>query len=283
MGQQPCRILVGTSGYSYTEWTEAGFYPPGTRSTGMLAHYARRFSVTELNYTWYQMPKAETVARQCAAAPESFLFAVKLTRSLTHDVDPDNWRLDALRYRDGISPLMQAERLAAVLVQLAPGFDRSRSNRLYLALLLDELHGLPLAIEFRHRSWLSDRVFAELERRRVTLVSVDEPALANLLPPTDIVTNPDLFYVRLHGRNHKGWGSGNMQQQFDYDYSQEELTEWADEKVEKMAQRAKRGVIFFNNHVRAQAPRNAGTMIRLLRQRGLSVVGSGGEGEGEHA
>ena len=27
-----CRLLVGTSGYSYTEWIEAGFYPPGETS-----------------------------------------------------------------------------------------------------------------------------------------------------------------------------------------------------------------------------------------------------------
>ena len=36
----PCRLWVGTSGYSYAEWTDAGFYPPGTKSGAMLAAYA---------------------------------------------------------------------------------------------------------------------------------------------------------------------------------------------------------------------------------------------------
>ena len=46
-----CRLRVGTSGYSYTEWINAGFYPPGTRSGQMLPLYAQTFPVTELNFT----------------------------------------------------------------------------------------------------------------------------------------------------------------------------------------------------------------------------------------
>ena len=46
-------IRVGTSGYSYAEWSDGGFYPPGTRAGGMLPFYAGMFPVTELNYIWY--------------------------------------------------------------------------------------------------------------------------------------------------------------------------------------------------------------------------------------
>jgi uncharacterized protein YecE (DUF72 family) len=138
--------------------------------------------------------------------------------------------------------------------------------------LLDKLHGLPLAIEFRHHSWASDREFSELERRQVTLVGVDVPDLPNLFPVLDVVTNPDLFYVRFHGRNAKGWRSGNMQLQFDYSYSDDELHSWIENKIEPMISRARKGVIFFNNHVRAQAPENARRMADLLRERGLMVV-----------
>ena len=146
---------------------------------------------------------------------------------------------------------------------------RAPQNRRYLAALLDELDGLPLAVEFRHASWATDRVFVELERRRTTLVAVDEPELPGLFPRLDIVTNPELFYIRFHGRNAKGWRSGNMQKQFDYDYADYELGEWTDTRIAKMAQQAGSGVIFFNNHVRAQAPRNAVRLINLLIQRGL--------------
>jgi uncharacterized protein YecE (DUF72 family) len=39
-----------------------------------------------------------------------------------------------------------------------------------------------------------------------------------------------------------------------------------------MSSRARKGVIFFNNHVRAQAPENAQRMATLLKERGLMVI-----------
>jgi uncharacterized protein YecE (DUF72 family) len=267
-----CRLWVGTSGYSYTEWTDAGFYPPGTKSGAMLPLYAQHFPITELNFTWYQMPRAQALERMHRQASPGFRFAAKLTRTLTHEIDAGQWRGQAAQYRDGIAPLLQARKLAAVLLQFPPSFVRAPRNRQYLAALLDELDGLPLAVEFRHASWATDRVFAELERRRTTLVAVDEPDLPGLFPRLDIVTNPGLLYIRFHGRNAKGWRSGNMQKQFDYDYGDDELCEWADARIAKMAQHASSGIIFFNNHVRAQAPRNAVRLINLLMERGLMEI-----------
>jgi uncharacterized protein YecE (DUF72 family) len=264
-----CRLWVGTSGYSYSEWVDAGFYPSGTKSGNMLPFYAQNFPITELNFTWYQMPKAQALERMHRQAPADFRFAAKLTRTLTHEIDPGQWRGQAAQYRDGIAPLIQARKLAAILLQFPPSFVRAPQNRRYLAALLDELDGLPLAVEFRHASWATDRVFAEFERRRTTLVAVDEPDLPGLFPRLDIVTNPGLFYIRFHGRNAKGWRSGNMQKQFDYDYGDDELRQWADIHVVKMARHANNGIIFFNNHVRAQAPRNAVKFINLLIDRGI--------------
>lgn len=265
-----CRLFVGTSGYSYNEWIEAGFYPPETKSSRMLPLYARHFAVTELNYTWYQMPRAEAIERQRCLAPPDFLFAAKLTRTLTHEVDPEGWTPQVRAYRDGVAPLAQSGQLAAVLLQLPPGFARTPGNRSYLAALLDKLNGLPLAVEFRHRSWANDRVFAELQSRQVTLVSVDAPSLPGLFPALDVVTNPELFYTRLHGRNAKGWRSGKMHLQFDYDYTDEELRRWIEEKIAPMCRQTNRGILFFNNHVRAQAPRNAHRLTELLQEYGLA-------------
>ena len=264
-----CQLWVGTSGYSYAEWSDAGFYPPGAKSGNMLPFYARNFPITELNFTWYQMPKAYALERMHRQAPADFRFAAKLTRTLTHEVDPGQWRGQAAQYRDGIAPLIQARKLAAILLQFPPSFVRAPQNRRYLAALLDELDGLPLAVEFRHASWASNRVFDELECRRITLVTVDEPDLPGLFPRLDIVTNPGLFYIRFHGRNAKGWRSGNMQKQFDYDYGDDELQRWADIHIAKMARHADSGIIFFNNHVRAQAPRNALRLVSLLIERGI--------------
>ncbi|MFW6374446.1 MAG: DUF72 domain-containing protein, partial [Thermodesulfobacteriota bacterium] len=127
----------------------------------------------------------------------------------------------------------------------------------------------PLAVEFRHPSWAVDRVFEELSRRRITLVGVDAPSLDRSFPPLDVVTNPDFFYIRFHGRNGAGWRTGHMQKQFDHDYTEAELHEWISPRIAPMARRAEAGLLFFNNHVRAQAPRNAQMLIRLLAETGL--------------
>ena len=230
----------------------------------MLPVYAQTFSITELNYTWYQMPKADAIERMRQQVSDRFWFAAKLNRSLTHEIDPDGWRGHVRQYRDGVAPLIEAGQLAAILLQLPPSFHRIPRNRRYLAELLDELHGLPIAVEFRHASWATDRVFVELERRKTALVAVDAPDLPALFPKLDVVTNPDFFYIRFHGRNDRGWRSGNMQKQFDYDYNEGELREWTDGTIEKMAKQARNGFIFFNNHVRAQAPRNAKKLINQL-------------------
>jgi uncharacterized protein YecE (DUF72 family) len=256
-----CPVYVGTCGYSYTEWVDSGFYPEGTKSAEMLGLYGRCFSVVELNYTWYQMARADALTRMLEKAPAHLLFAAKLTRTMTHE-RAENWREQLHLYRQGIAPLKK--RLIAILIQLPPDFDRSIANRNYLAALLDGLHDLPVAVEFRHGSWANDPVFAELERRRVTLVAVDEPSLPGLFPSLDIVTNPALFYVRFHGRNKEGWRSGNMQKKFNYDYSDQELRAWCDSYLPGLAARADRGMLFFNNHVRAQAPKNGKKLAAIL-------------------
>ncbi len=264
MTDNTTQIRIGTSGYSYAEWVDSGFYPDGTHSSNMLNHYTKIFHTTELNYTWYQMPKAAAVERMCAKVPDHFKFAAKLTRTMTHEIKPNQWQKEVLLYRQGIEPLILSKKLLCILIQLPPYFKRTQNLRNYLAALLDELAGLPLAVEFRHDSWANEKVFSELERRKVTLVCVDEPELPGLFPRLDVITNPDLFYIRFHGRNAKGWRTGNMQKQFDYDYADWELKEWAAIIQKNMMPRAAGGGIFFNNHVRGQAPKNALRLIALL-------------------
>ena len=267
-----CRLYVGTSGYSFTEWTEAGFYPAGSGGADMIAWYARCFSITELNHTWYQLPRAETIERRRRQVPLHFRFAAKLTRSLTHEIDAQRRPALAAGYRDGIAPLAQTGQLTAVLVQLPPTFDRTLRHRRLLATLLDMLRDLPLAVEFRHRSWAEDRVLQELERRRIALVVVDGPQLPDRFPALAAVTNPELFYVRFYGRNVRGWRSHRASDRFDYNYSEEQLAEWIEERIGLLGNRARTGILFFANHSRAQAPKNALRMMTLLREKGMAVA-----------
>ncbi len=256
-----CHIYLGTCGYSYTEWTDSGFYPSGTKPSDMLKLYCRNFSLVELNYTWYQMARADAMGKMAERAPGHFLFCAKLTKTMTHEIRND-WKEQVNLFRTGIAPLK--DRLVSILVQFPPYFDRTVKRRQYLAALFDGLHGLPIAVEFRHRSWAVDSVFAELEKRKITLVNVDVPELPDLFPPLQTVTTPSLFYVRFHGRNREGWFSSNMQKKFNYDYSEEELQQWTEEYILPMSRQAEKGIIVFNNYVKAQAPRNGSTLARIL-------------------
>jgi uncharacterized protein YecE (DUF72 family) len=126
-------------------------------------------------------------------------------------------------------------------------------------------------VEFRNAEWANDKVYAELERRRVSLVTADAPDLPGMFPALDIVTNPALVYVRFHGRTALGWRLNKMATRFDYDYSDGEMSTWIEEKLRGLINRAKTGVLFFSNHVRGQASRNALRLTELLQAVGLSV------------
>ncbi len=73
-------VLIGTSGYSYTEWI-GPVYAQGTKREEFLAHYAQRFPTVELNFSYYRMPEATQLAAMHKSAP-SLQFSIKLTRAL---------------------------------------------------------------------------------------------------------------------------------------------------------------------------------------------------------
>ena len=86
-------IIVGTSGYSYDDWV-GPVYPPGTDRRDFLTLYAERFSFTELNFSYYRLPTAGSLAQIAAKVPDAFQFVVKAYRSITHDRGPGwaRWR-----------------------------------------------------------------------------------------------------------------------------------------------------------------------------------------------
>src|SRR5258708_20760266 len=50
----------------------------------MLPYYAERFSTVEINYTFYRMPNAKTVAGWVAETPAGFSFTLKAPQRITH-------------------------------------------------------------------------------------------------------------------------------------------------------------------------------------------------------
>src|SRR5262245_4410332 len=80
---QPMRFFVGTSGYSYKE-RKGGFYPEKLPQKDMLSYYARSFSTVEINNTFNTLPGDHVVESWVEQTPESFRFALKAPKSITH-------------------------------------------------------------------------------------------------------------------------------------------------------------------------------------------------------
>ncbi len=258
-------ILIGTCGYSYEDWV-GPVYPAGAPKSSFLPLYAEKFPIVELDFSYYAQPRARAMQAMADSTPEGFLFALKAHRSMTHEIG-ETWEKDVETFRAGIKPLSDAGRLAAVLLQFPYSFGYTPESRSRLAALLDALTGLPLAVEFRKSDWLRDSVFQGLRERGAALVSVDEPDLPRLPRPTGEVT-ADFSYVRFHGRNAANWWTGDNAGRYDYLYEAGELSEWV-ERVKGMLEKARMIMIFFNNHRRGMAARNALELRELLRAQGM--------------
>ena len=76
-------LRIGTSGWHYASWRGL-FYPEGLRAKDFLSYYITRFDTTELNNPFYRTPTEAAVEAWRDATPESFLFAWKLSRFITH-------------------------------------------------------------------------------------------------------------------------------------------------------------------------------------------------------
>jgi uncharacterized protein YecE (DUF72 family) len=253
-------IRVGTSGYSYSDWVGA-FYPPGTRSAEMLALYAQSFSSVELNFTYYRMPDARTLSRMGRQVPPGFVFSVKAPGELTHEM-----RAEASEpFLDALGPLHEAQQLAAVLAQFPYRFKNELGSRRYLAELAQRLEGLPLVVELRHASWITDAVNEWLTQLGVSVCCVDMPPLRGLLPRLDWVTGP-IGYVRFHGRNSaKWWQHEESKERYDYRYSDEELAEWVP-RLRSMQSRSRDLFVYMNNHANGKATADAQRLIGLLER-----------------
>jgi len=88
------------------------------------------------------------------------------------------------------------------------------------------------------------------------------------MPPTEIVTDRRLAYIRLHGRNRADWArkEAGRDERYDYLYRPDELEEWR-RRAERLAAKSDALYIITNNHFRAQAIVNAFQMKFLLSRK----------------
>jgi uncharacterized protein YecE (DUF72 family) len=233
-------IWVGTSGYNYPEW-RGSFYPEKFPTAKMLPYYAERFSTVEVNYTFYRMPNAKTIARWNVETPAGFAFTLKASRKITHDArlkdvgENLSYFLDTARALDS--------KLGPILFQLPPYFKKSPDHleRLEGALALLPA-GLRAVFEFRHESWFGDDVYALLKSRNAALCIAD-----NENGTTPEVATADFGYFRLR----------------DEGYTTEDLRKWA-ETVKRLGAGWRDTYIYFKHEESGIGPALAKDFESLL-------------------
>jgi uncharacterized protein YecE (DUF72 family) len=254
------KILIGTSGFSYQDW-KGPFYPPSLPNPQMLAYYAGRFDTVEINATFYAIPGPRSMESLLRKVGEKFEFVVKAHQDLTHQRDKAQEALP--RFREALKPLAEAGQLGCVLLQFPFSFRHTPANREVITFLVDALAPHRAVVEFRHRSWITDETMAFLREIGAGYCAVDEPRLPGLPPPRAEATS-DIAYVRFHGRNQQTWWRHEKaEDRYDYLYTPEELDEWVP-RITQLAAVTLRVYVFFNNHVRGQAPQNADTLKARL-------------------
>lgn len=262
----PHKVKIGVAGWSYEDW-DGTVYPPGLKPGLRLPFLLRYFDCIEINSTFYATPRAEQTARwaETAATDPGFTFTCKLVRTLTHgDATPAT---EAQSFRNAIEPLLAAGKLGAVLAQfpwffrLTPeSFDRVRA-------LGDLLSDLPLVLELRHRSFLSDEFLGFLSDRGIGLAAIDLPATRTSLPAGAYLFG-SIGYFRFHGRNREAWfdAKAGRDEKYNYLYNERELSEWVP-RIRSVAERAEKVFVIANNHFRGQAPANAVDLAYLLGEK----------------
>lgn len=239
-------LRIGCSGWNYASWRN-GFYPPRTPPSRWLEHYATIFDTVEVNSTFYRLASREAVARWVAQTPQTFCFAVKASRYLTHFKRLTDVGRGLERFYEPIAPLVEAGRLGPVLWQLPGDFRRDDERLAGLLGALDDHPPGRHCLEFRHPSWFCDEVYELLRRHGAGLVIGDRRGLD--FQPHAIVGG--FTFVRFH-HGHRG-RRGN--------YSHSELEEWA-RRLRAWRQEVDVWA-FFNNDWECFAPRNARTLMRL--------------------
>jgi uncharacterized protein YecE (DUF72 family) len=243
-------LKIGTSGWSYRE-LEGVFYPMGEKAK--LAYYARYFPTVEIDSSFYAYPSTKTIASWLRNSPPGFVFSAKLPKLITHDKALDLTKgvgADFSKFLYLVAPMLRADKLGPVLIQLPPSFTFDKADRLDAFLATLPKKDMQFAVEFRHKSWLREESWELLRRYNVANTVVDEP----LLPP-EVVVTADFSFVRWHGHGTKPW--------YNYRYPRKELEPWK-EKLEVIRDKTqKTSYGYFNNHYGGKAIENALQMMEI--------------------
>jgi uncharacterized protein YecE (DUF72 family) len=242
--------------------------PRGFHEASYLANY---FDTIEINVSFYRPIPGGTAADWLERVQhnENFRFTAKLWRGFTHDRNAT--AKDEKEFKQGLTPLFEAGRLGALLLQFPWSFRNTPENREYVARLRAQFREYPLVLEVRHASWSEPGTLDVLEQLELGLCNIDQPLFKRSVKPSAVATS-SIGYVRLHGRNYQSWFTENRHvgERYDYLYSVEELDSWLD-RVKAVEHTTTDLYVVTNNHYLGKAVVNALEISSILHGQPVPV------------
>jgi uncharacterized protein YecE (DUF72 family) len=293
-------IRLGTCSWTEKSLIESGeFYPKEIKTAeGRLRYYAGLFDTVEVDSTYYAIPHQRTTFLWVDRTPDEFIFHVKAYGALTgHGVNPkalpkdifnllpekdknerhiyihEQYLIDTIaeRFRDALSPLIKAGKLGMLVFQFPPWFHYKTSNFDYILRCKALMKILPIAVEFRHGSWLTpesaEPVLHFLRKNQLSYITADEPQYSSLatIPFLPHVTT-DVAYFRFHGRNTRNWLKKGIETslRYSYLYSDSEISDFI-QPLQDSQKKTKVTYAMFNNCHGGFAMKNALRLKQLLK------------------
>jgi uncharacterized protein YecE (DUF72 family) len=183
-------IRVGTAGWNVPKDHADAFPTAGSH----LERYAQVLDAVEINSSFYRPHRLSTYQRWAASVPETFRFAVKVPKAVTHERRLKGAAAPLTRFLTEVGGL--GPKLGPLLVQLPPSFAVELEVTYGFFQDLRQRTEGPIACEPRHNSWFMPEVEDLLNELRIGRVAADPaPALGADRPGGW----GGLTYVRLHG------------------------------------------------------------------------------------
>lgn len=237
------RLRIGTSGWQYADWRGV-LYPKGVPQPRWLQRYADAFETVEVNNTFYGLPVAATAVKWAETVPPDFVFALKMSRYVTHRNDLHGAAAPIHRFMERLSGI--GSHLGPIVVQLPP--SRSTDKQGLETILAAFPETVKVAVELRHPSWFEgNSIRAVLEHYRAALIWADR--CGRLQNPEWMTT--DWLYLRLHGGRGR---AGN--------YGQRTIDRYAS----LLAGSHQQAYVYFNNDATGNAVRNAHALVARVRR-----------------
>ena len=241
------KFYIGTSGWSYSHWKEV-FYPPKLKPTDYLGFYSKSFSITEINTSFYHLPKLQTVLNWVAKVPENFRFCPKLSRYITHMKKLNEPEEPLQRFFEVFEPMKNV--MGPVLIQLPPSLKFNYDTAEYFFKVLKKNYKeYEFVLEVRHNTWLGEESLTLMTKYDLGFVISQS---GKRFPYSETVTSKNI-YVRFHG----------PVQLYASSYSDEMLEDFA-AKFRKWINQGHVIWAFFNNDIHGYALVNANRLEELL-------------------